>query len=139
MAHAAEPGDNCQPGARERAHVHTVADVMFEVVEVDERLREALDDAVGARENVSVHWGDAMRLAFAQLRPRPDKVVANLPYGIAAGPDSALYFTEPGVNQTTNKIGRITTAGVITEYTIPTATSRPGEIAASADGSLCFS
>ena len=59
------------------AHVH--------VVEIDERLREALDDAVGARANVSVHWGDAMRLALAQLRPPPDKVVANLPYGIAAG------------------------------------------------------
>jgi 16S rRNA (adenine1518-N6/adenine1519-N6)-dimethyltransferase len=59
------------------AHVH--------VVEIDERLREALDDAVGARANVSVQWGDAMRLPLAQLRPRPGKVVANLPYGIAAG------------------------------------------------------
>ena len=59
------------------AHVH--------VVEIDERLREALDDAVGARANVSVHWADAMRLDLAQLRPPPDKVVANLPYGIAAG------------------------------------------------------
>jgi 16S rRNA (adenine1518-N6/adenine1519-N6)-dimethyltransferase len=58
------------------SHVH--------VVEVDERLREALADAVGARANVSVHWGDAMRLDLAQLRPRPGKVVANLPYGIAA-------------------------------------------------------
>jgi 16S rRNA (adenine1518-N6/adenine1519-N6)-dimethyltransferase len=59
------------------AHVH--------VVEIDERLRDALADAVGARENVSVHWGDAMRLALEPLRPRPSKVVANLPYGIAAG------------------------------------------------------
>jgi 16S rRNA (adenine1518-N6/adenine1519-N6)-dimethyltransferase len=59
------------------AHVH--------VVEVDERLRDALGDAVGARENVSVHWGDAMRLGLSQLRPPPRKVVANLPYGIAAG------------------------------------------------------
>jgi 16S rRNA (adenine1518-N6/adenine1519-N6)-dimethyltransferase len=59
------------------AHVH--------VVEVDERLREALADAVGERKNVSVHWADAMRLDLARLRPRPSKVVANLPYGIAAG------------------------------------------------------
>jgi 16S rRNA (adenine1518-N6/adenine1519-N6)-dimethyltransferase len=59
------------------SHVH--------VVEVDERLRDALGDAVGARANVSVHWGDAMRLALAQLHPPPGKVVANLPYGIAAG------------------------------------------------------
>lgn len=58
------------------AHVH--------VVEIDERLREALQDAVGARANVSLHWGDAMRLDLAALSPAPDKLVANLPYGIAA-------------------------------------------------------
>jgi 16S rRNA (adenine1518-N6/adenine1519-N6)-dimethyltransferase len=55
------------------------------VSEVDERLREALADAVGARENVSVHWGDAMALDLPALRPAPQKLVANLPYGIAAG------------------------------------------------------
>jgi len=59
------------------AHVH--------VVEVDERLREALADAVGARANVTVHWADAMRLELAALEPAPTKVVANLPYGVAAG------------------------------------------------------
>jgi 16S rRNA (adenine1518-N6/adenine1519-N6)-dimethyltransferase len=57
-------------------HVH--------VVEVDERLREALLDAVGERQDVAVHWADAMRLALSALRPAPNKVVANLPYGIAA-------------------------------------------------------
>jgi 16S rRNA (adenine1518-N6/adenine1519-N6)-dimethyltransferase len=39
---------------------------------------------------VTVHWGDAMRLDLRALRPRPAKVVANLPYGIAA---SALLRT----------------------------------------------
>jgi len=58
------------------AHVH--------VVEVDERLREALSDATDAHANVDVHWGDAMRIDLSGLRPRPRKVVANLPYGIAA-------------------------------------------------------
>ncbi len=58
------------------AHVH--------VVEVDERLREPLLDAVAPHPNVSVHWGDAMALDFGALSPAPDKVVANLPYGIAA-------------------------------------------------------
>jgi 16S rRNA (adenine1518-N6/adenine1519-N6)-dimethyltransferase len=58
-------------------HVH--------VVEIDERLREALLDATGAHANVSVHWGDAMMLDLDALRPPPSKVVANLPYGIAAG------------------------------------------------------
>jgi 16S rRNA (adenine1518-N6/adenine1519-N6)-dimethyltransferase len=61
----------------ERArHVH--------VVEVDERLREALLDATSPHENVTVHWCDAMTLDLASLRPEPSKVVANLPYGIAA-------------------------------------------------------
>jgi 16S rRNA (adenine1518-N6/adenine1519-N6)-dimethyltransferase len=62
----------------ERArHVH--------VVEVDERLRDALLDATGAHPNVTVHWGDAMRIDLAALDPQPTKLVANLPYGIAAG------------------------------------------------------
>jgi 16S rRNA (adenine1518-N6/adenine1519-N6)-dimethyltransferase len=59
------------------AHVH--------VVEIDERLREALGDATDAHANVSVHWGDAMTLDLRALLPEPTKVVANLPYGIAAG------------------------------------------------------
>lgn len=58
------------------AHVH--------VVEVDERLREALDDALAPFENVTVHWGDALRIDLAALAPAPTKLVANLPYGIAA-------------------------------------------------------
>ena len=59
------------------AHVH--------VVEIDERLREALHDATDPHENVSVHWGDAMTIDLRALRPAPTKLVANLPYGIAAG------------------------------------------------------
>ncbi len=55
------------------------------VIELDERLREALGDATDAHQNVSVHWADAMRLELASLDPAPNKVVANLPYGIAAG------------------------------------------------------
>ena len=62
----------------ERAeHVH--------VVEIDTRLREALLDATDPHPNVSVHWGDAMKIDLAGLSPAPGKVVANLPYGIAAG------------------------------------------------------
>ncbi len=58
-------------------HVH--------VVEIDERLRDALGDAVDPFPNITVHWADAMTLDLAALRPAPTKVVANLPYGIAAG------------------------------------------------------
>jgi 16S rRNA (adenine1518-N6/adenine1519-N6)-dimethyltransferase len=59
------------------AHVH--------VVEIDRRLQDALADAVGGRENVSVQWGDVMSIDLAGLAPAPTKVVANLPYGVAAG------------------------------------------------------
>jgi 16S rRNA (adenine1518-N6/adenine1519-N6)-dimethyltransferase len=55
------------------------------VLEIDTRLREALLDATAPHPNVSVHWGDAMRIDLSGLTPAPDKVVANLPYGIAAG------------------------------------------------------
>ncbi len=58
-------------------HVH--------VVEIDERLREALLDATSAHANITVHWADAMTLGLGSLDPPPGKVVANLPYGIAAG------------------------------------------------------
>jgi 16S rRNA (adenine1518-N6/adenine1519-N6)-dimethyltransferase len=63
--------------AERAGHVH--------VVEVDERLRDALLDATGPHANVTVHWGDAMRIDLGALHPRPTKLVANLPYGIAAG------------------------------------------------------
>lgn len=58
-------------------HVH--------VIELDRRLEDALSDAVGRLENVSVHWGDVMTIDLAGLSPKPTKVVANLPYGVAAG------------------------------------------------------
>jgi 16S rRNA (adenine1518-N6/adenine1519-N6)-dimethyltransferase len=57
-------------------HVH--------VIELDTRLREALTDATAPHTNVTVHWGDALKVDLACLRPAPSKVIANLPYGIAA-------------------------------------------------------
>jgi 16S rRNA (adenine1518-N6/adenine1519-N6)-dimethyltransferase len=57
-------------------HVH--------VLEVDERLRDALCDATDPHANAVVHWGDALKLDLRGLLPAPTKVVANLPYGIAA-------------------------------------------------------
>jgi 16S rRNA (adenine1518-N6/adenine1519-N6)-dimethyltransferase len=55
------------------------------VVELDERLRSALERSVAEFDNVSLWWGDAMRVDFSAMRPVPTKMVANLPYGIAAG------------------------------------------------------
>lgn len=55
------------------------------VVEIDRRLSEALLDATDPHPNVTVHWGDAMTMDLPSLSPAPTKVVANLPYGVAAG------------------------------------------------------
>jgi 16S rRNA (adenine1518-N6/adenine1519-N6)-dimethyltransferase len=54
------------------------------VVEVDPGLRPALDDALAPFDNVTLHIADAVQLDYAGLVPEPDKVVANLPYGVAA-------------------------------------------------------
>ncbi len=72
------------------AHVH--------VIEIDERLREALLDATDPHPNVTVHWADAMTIDLGQLEPPPSKVVANLPYGIAAGVLLRTIEQLPSVN-----------------------------------------
>jgi virginiamycin B lyase len=61
--------------------------------------------------------------------------------GITAGPDGALWFCEYASPSATSKIGRITTAGFLTEYTVPAGSAGfPGvlEIHAGADGALWF-
>jgi 16S rRNA (adenine1518-N6/adenine1519-N6)-dimethyltransferase len=67
------------------------------VVEVDERLREALEGALEPFANVRVCWADAMRVDFTAMQPAPTKVVANLPYGIAAGVLLRTIEQLPGV------------------------------------------
>jgi 16S rRNA (adenine1518-N6/adenine1519-N6)-dimethyltransferase len=54
------------------------------VVEVDRSLEPALHDALDPYENATLHVADAVTLDFAALDPVPGKVVANLPYGVAA-------------------------------------------------------
>jgi 16S rRNA (adenine1518-N6/adenine1519-N6)-dimethyltransferase len=54
------------------------------VVEVDASLRPALEDALGPFPNASLHLADAARMDLGALSPSPTKVVANLPYGVAA-------------------------------------------------------
>jgi 16S rRNA (adenine1518-N6/adenine1519-N6)-dimethyltransferase len=55
------------------------------VVELDERLCAVLEQRLAELDNVTVWRGDAMRVDLVGMRPTPSKVVANLPYGIAAG------------------------------------------------------
>lgn len=56
------------------------------------------------------------------------------PGGITKGPDGNFWFTETNVD----KIGRITPAGVITEFPLAAAGSRPVGITAGVDGNLWF-
>ncbi len=58
------------------AHVH--------VVELDRGLEAPLRDALDGHPNTTLHLADAVRLDLAALDPAPTKVVANLPYGVAA-------------------------------------------------------
>jgi 16S rRNA (adenine1518-N6/adenine1519-N6)-dimethyltransferase len=62
--------------AEHTAHVH--------VVELDRRLEPPLRDALDPHANATLHLGDALRLDLGALDPAPTKVVANLPYGVAA-------------------------------------------------------
>ena len=55
-------------------HVHSV--------EIDRGLEAALAP-VAALANVSLHWGDAIKLDLAELDPPPTAMVANLPYSVA--------------------------------------------------------
>ncbi|MDP9135643.1 MAG: ribosomal RNA small subunit methyltransferase A, partial [Actinomycetota bacterium] len=58
------------------AHLH--------VVEIDRRLEAPLRDALDPHSNATLHFADAVELDLAALDPTPTKVVANLPYGVAA-------------------------------------------------------
>ena len=57
-------------------HVH--------VVEIDRGLEAPLRDALDPYENTTLHLGDAVKLDLDALDPAPTKIVANLPYGVAA-------------------------------------------------------
>ena len=57
-------------------HVH--------VVEVDPALEERLRHELSDFPNVTLHMADALELDFATLQPAPSKMVANLPYSVAA-------------------------------------------------------
>lgn len=56
------------------AHLHTV--------EIDRGLESALGP-VASLPNVSLHWGDAMKVDLAAYAPAPTAMVANLPYAVA--------------------------------------------------------
>jgi 16S rRNA (adenine1518-N6/adenine1519-N6)-dimethyltransferase len=71
------------------AHVH--------VVELDRTLEPALRDALDGHPNATLHLADAVRLDLGALDPPPTKVVANLPYGVAATVILRTVSDLPGV------------------------------------------
>jgi 16S rRNA (adenine1518-N6/adenine1519-N6)-dimethyltransferase len=54
------------------------------VVEIDTSLEPALAEALEPFTNTSLHLADAVKLDLGALAPPATKVVANLPYGVAA-------------------------------------------------------
>jgi 16S rRNA (adenine1518-N6/adenine1519-N6)-dimethyltransferase len=52
-------------------------------VELDRSLESQLAERLGGRENVALHFGDALALDLAALAPGATKLVANLPYNVA--------------------------------------------------------
>lgn len=70
------PGTLSERIAARVGHLH--------VVEVDPRLGPRLRESLTRFSNVTLHLADAIELELQTLRPAPTKVVANLPYAIAA-------------------------------------------------------
>jgi 16S rRNA (adenine1518-N6/adenine1519-N6)-dimethyltransferase len=70
------------------------------VVELDRALEPALEEALapfGAK--ATLHMADALHVDLAALEPQPTKVVANLPYGIAATAILRTVFELPTVTR----------------------------------------
>ena len=73
--------------------------------------------------------------------PVVNKAAFPSPYGITAGPDGALWFTDAGNVDLTNYPGgivRMTTDGVMQEFVLTTPNAFPESITAGADGALWF-
>jgi 16S rRNA (adenine1518-N6/adenine1519-N6)-dimethyltransferase len=70
------PGVLSQRLAERAAAVH--------VVELDRSLESNLRGLLEPYENVQLHMGDALGLDLSAFDPAPTKMVANLPYGVAA-------------------------------------------------------
>jgi 16S rRNA (adenine1518-N6/adenine1519-N6)-dimethyltransferase len=54
------------------------------IVELDRKLEGGLRAQLAPFGNVELHMGDALAIDLATLSPPPDKMVANLPYSVAA-------------------------------------------------------
>jgi 16S rRNA (adenine1518-N6/adenine1519-N6)-dimethyltransferase len=78
--------------AERTAHLH--------MVEIDRRFETELAPLI-ARGNVSVQWGDAMRIDIAAFAPPPGIIVSNLPYSVATSLILRTIEELPGVDRWT--------------------------------------
>jgi 16S rRNA (adenine1518-N6/adenine1519-N6)-dimethyltransferase len=80
------------------AHLH--------VVELDQRLREPLAELEAGHGNVSVTWGDVLRVELGRIDPQPTMVVSNLPYSVATPALIRTIADLPGVGSWTVMVQR---------------------------------
>jgi 16S rRNA (adenine1518-N6/adenine1519-N6)-dimethyltransferase len=57
---------------------------LVHAVELDPDVLPSLSEAVGEKDNVRIHEGDALRFDYSGLDPAPNRLAANLPYNIAS-------------------------------------------------------
>ena len=76
------------------------------VIELDGRLRPALERIAGENPGVELHFADAMRFDLAALEPAPDRMVANLPYSIATPMILRTIAELPGLESWTLMVQR---------------------------------
>src|SRR6202158_4295978 len=102
-----------------------------------------LDHVIRKGRNIkvkAVSWAAGLIMTGAVVVPQTPVFteyplpVNSQPLGITSGPDGNLWFTE----SSSNKIGRITTAGVYNEFAVPSVNSDPFFITAGPDGNLWF-
>jgi 16S rRNA (adenine1518-N6/adenine1519-N6)-dimethyltransferase len=72
---------------------------LVHAVELDRTLEGALRERLAGRDNVRLHFGDALRLDLAALEPAPGKLVANLPYNVATPLVVESLDGLPGIEQ----------------------------------------
>lgn len=57
---------------------------LVHAIELDPDVLPALREATEPYDNVRLHEGDALRFDYDALKPRPNRLVANLPYNLAS-------------------------------------------------------
>ena len=104
-----EPGETVLevgPGLGSLTLALRAAGARVVAVEADERLLPALAEALGDDAGVRVVAGDALRLDLAALAPDAGKLVANLPYNLAATIVLEVLISYPGFERLTVMVQR---------------------------------